>query len=118
MALESFVHRQSGKAEDGKGISGQASAQVLRQLFCNHLPAGDSDKAGDMAALDGDIGRSNMVSKLILARVALEKAIEVNISTAEFGSVVPWFQPPDANFKLRVTHGTTFSELRLVGLPG
>ena len=59
-----------------------------------------------------------MVSKLILARVALEKAIEIDISTAKFGSVVPGFQSPDANFELRVTHGTMLSELPLAGLPG
>jgi hypothetical protein len=70
MTLESFVHCQSGKAEDGKGISGQASAQVFSKLFCNHLSAGDSDKSGYMVALDGDIGCSNVVSKLILTGIA------------------------------------------------
>jgi hypothetical protein len=48
----------------------QASAQDFRQLFCNHLSAGDSDKSGDMVTLDGDIGRSNVVSKLILTGIA------------------------------------------------
>jgi hypothetical protein len=38
--------------------------------------------------LDGDMRRSNMVPKLILAGVALKKAIEVDISAAKFGSVV------------------------------
>jgi len=59
-----------------------------------------------------------MVPKLILAGVALKKAIEVNISAAKFGSVVLRFQSPDANFELRVTHGTTFSALQWAGLPG
>ena len=58
-----------------------------------------------------------MVSKLILAGVALEKAIEIDISTAKQGSVVPGFQSPDANFELRVTHGTMFSALQWAGLP-
>jgi hypothetical protein len=47
----------------------QASAQDFRQLFCNHLSAGDSVKSGDMVTLDGDIGRSNVVSKLILTGI-------------------------------------------------
>ncbi len=98
MPLESFIHRQTGKAEDGEGISGQSLAQVLRQFFCNHLPAGDSGKAGDMVALEGNIGRSNMVSKLILTGIATKEPVEVDISTAKVGSVVPRFQSPDSNF--------------------
>ena len=71
-----------------------------------------------MVPLDGDIGRSNVVSKLIPAGVALKEAIEVDISAAKFGSVVPGFQPPDADFALRVSHGTTFLDLQRAVLPG
>ena len=118
MPLVVLVHRQSGKPQDGQWIRGEATTQVLRQLFCNHLSAGDGDKTYNSIPMDGDIGCSDMVSKLILPRVALEKAIEIDISTAKFGSVVPGFQSPDANFELRVTHGIMLSELPLAGLPG
>ena len=118
MTLESFVHRQSGKAEDGKGISWQASAQVSRQLFCNHLSTGDSDKSGDMVALDGDIGCSNVVSKLILTGIALKEAVEVDVSATEPGSVVPGFQSPDSNFLPRVNHETALSRIPWVDFPG
>ena len=104
MPLETFVHCQSGEAQDRQWISRQSSAQVLGQLLRNHLPAGDGHKPGNVVALDGDIGRADVVSKLILAGVALEEAIEVDISTAKLGSNVPGFQPPNANFELRVTH--------------
>jgi len=112
MSLVAVVYCQSDKAQDGKGISGKASTQAFRQLLGNHLPTGGGDKTYDPVPLDGDIGCSNVVSKLVLTGVALEKAIEVDISAAKFGSVVPGFQPPDANFELRVTHGTMLSELQ------
>jgi hypothetical protein len=83
MSLETFVYCQSGKAQDGQWISGQVSAQVFRQSLRNHLPAGDGDKTGEVVALDGDIGRSNVVSKLILPGIALKEAIEVDIAAAK-----------------------------------
>ena len=78
--------------------------QAFRQFLCNHLPTGDSDKSYEPVPLNGDIGCSNVVSKLILAGIALEEAIEVDISTAKFVSIVPGFQAPNANFELRLTH--------------
>lgn len=117
MPLVVLVHCQSGKPQDGQWIRGEATTQVLRQLFRNHLSAGYGDKTYDSVLMDGDIGCSNMISKLILARVTQEKAIEIDISTAKIGSVVPAFQSPDANFELRVTHGTMLAELPLAGLP-
>ena len=118
MPLEFFVHRQSGKAEYGKRISGHASALCFRQLFCSHFSAGDSDKSGDMVALDGDIGRSDVVSKLILTGIALKEAVEVDILATESGSVVPGFQSPYTNFLLRVIHETVLSRIPWVALPG
>ena len=118
MTLESFVHRQSGKAEDGKGISGQASAQVSRQLLCNHLSTGDGDKPGDLIAKDGNIGFSNVVSKLILTGIALKEAVEVDVSATEPGSLIPGFQSPDSNFLPRVIHETALSGIPWVDLPG
>ena len=99
-------------------VRGEASTQAFRQLLRDYLPTGDSDKTYDPVPLNGDIGCTNVVSKLILAGVTLEEAIEVNISTAKFGSIVLGFQPPNANFELRVTHGTVLSELQWAGLPG
>ena len=83
MPLVAVVYCQSGNTEDRKGISGQASAQVFRELICDHLSAGDGDKSGDMIALDGDIGRSNVVSKLILTGIALKEAIEFDIAASK-----------------------------------
>ena len=54
-------------------------AQALRQLLRNHFPAGDGDKTGDVVTLDGNIGCSDMVSKLILTRIALKETIELDI---------------------------------------
>jgi len=59
-----------------------------------------------------------MVSKLILAGVALEEAVKVDITTAKLGSIVSWFQPTDANLELRLTHEKALSELQWAGLPG
>ena len=118
MPLESFVHCQSGNPQDGQRVSGEAPTQAFRQLLRAHLPTGDSDKTYDAVPLNGDIGRTNVVSKLILAGIALKEAIEVDISTAKFGSIVPGFQPPDPNFELRVSHGTVLSELQWADLPG
>ena len=92
--------------------------QAFRQLFGDHLPTGDSRKTYDSVSLNGDIGCTNVVSKLILAGVALEEAIKVDISTVKFGSIIPGFQSPNANFVLRVTHGTALSGLQWAGLPG
>jgi len=58
MPLESFVQGESDKAEYRKGVSGQVSAQDFRQLFCNHLSAGYSDKSGDMVILTTGKGLS------------------------------------------------------------
>jgi len=44
-----------------------------------------------MIALDGDIGRSNVVSKLILTGIALKEAIEFDIAASKSRSVVPKF---------------------------
>ena len=118
MPLESFVHGESGEAEYRKGVSGQASAQGFRQLFCNHLSAGDSDKSGDMVVLDGDIGRSNMVSKLVLTGIALKEAVEVDISATESGTIVQGFKSPDLNFLLRLIYETALSGIPWVALPG
>ena len=109
MPLVAAVYRESSKAEDGKGISGQASAQVFRQLLCNHLSTGDSDISGDMGVLVGNISRSNVVSKLILTGIALKEAIEVDIPATKIRSVVPGFQSADANFMLRVSHERALS---------
>lgn len=111
MSLEARVHSQPGQAQDGQRVSGEASTQAFRQRLRDHLPAGDRDKPYDPVFLNGDISCSNVVSKLILAGVALEEAIEVDIATAKSASIVPGFQPPNANFGLRVTHGTVLSEL-------
>ena len=113
-----WVHCQSGKPQDRQWRRGEATTQGLRQLFRNHLSAGDGDKTSKSGPLDGDLGCANRVSKLILACVPQETTIEIDVSTAKFGSVVPVFQSPDANFELRITHGTLLSELPLVGHPG
>jgi hypothetical protein len=91
MPLESIVHRQSGKAQDGQRVSGKTPAQAFRQLLRCHLAAGDSHKTYDPIPLNGDIGRTNVVSKLMLTGAALEEAIEVDIATAKFDSIIPWF---------------------------
>ncbi len=109
MALKTPVDRESGKAENGQRIRRQAPAQILPQLLCNHLPAGDGYKTGDIVALDGDIGRADVVSKLILSGVALKESIEVDIPTAKSRSVVPGLQPTDASLVLAINHGTALS---------
>lgn len=83
MSLETFVHCQTGKAKDGQWISRQAPAQVLRRLFRNHLPAGDGDESSDVVTLDGDVGHSDVVSELILSRMALKEAVEVDVSATK-----------------------------------
>ena len=92
--------------------------QVFRQPFSDHLPAGDSDKTYDPVVLNGDIGCSDVVSKLILTGATLEEAIEVDISAAKSGSIISGFQPSNTNFELRLTHGTLLSALQWAGLPG
>ena len=104
MSIFRRLHEYSGRTRE-------ASTQAFRQLLRDHLPAGDSDKTYDPVPLNGDIGRTNVVSKLILAGVALEEAIEVDIPAAESGSIIPGFQPSNTNFELRLTHGAVLSEL-------
>ncbi len=79
MPLESFVHSQSGKPQDRKWISRQVFTQAFRQLLRYHFRTGDGDKTGDVVTLDGNIGCSDMVPKLILTRIALKESIEVDI---------------------------------------
>lgn len=117
MPLESAVHGQSGKPQDGQGVSGEASTQALGQLLRDHLPAGYGNETYDLVLLDSDIRRSDMVSELILASVALEKAIEIDVAASKVGSVVPRLQSPDANPWRRISHGTRFSELQKADLP-
>ena len=118
MPLKSFVHSQPGDPKDWQGVGGEASTQASRQLLSNHLTTGDGDESCDLLFLFGDIGRTNVVSKLILAGVALEIAIEFDVSTTKFASIVPRFQPPNANFELCATHRAVLSELQWAGLPG
>jgi len=118
MPLKSSVHGQSGDPKNRQRVGWETSPQAFRQLLRDHLPAGDSDESCDPIYLSGDIGRTDVVSKLILAGVALEKAIELYVSTAKFGSIVPRFKPPNANFELCATHGVVLSALQRVGLPG
>lgn len=109
MSLDAFVHGQSGKAQDGQRVSWKASTEAFRQRLRNHLPAGDGDKPQDAVILNGDVSCSNVVAKLILASVTLEESIEVDIATAKSASIVPGFQPPNANFELCITHETVLS---------
>ena len=118
MSLVALVYCKAGQSQDGQWISGEATTQVLAQLFCNQLSAGDGDKTCNLVPMDGDIACSNMVSNLILARVLLEEAIEIDVPAAKSASVVPGFQPPDANFERCITHGTVLSALPSAGLPG
>jgi hypothetical protein len=83
MPLESLVHCQTGKAQDGQWIKGQAAAQRFGQLLRGQLPAGGSGKTNNVAASDGNIRRSDVVSKLVLPCVALEEAIELDIPAPE-----------------------------------
>ncbi len=112
MPLESAVHGQSGKSQDRQGVIGEASTQAFRQLLRDQLPAEYGNETYDLVPLDSDIGRSDMVSELILASVALEEAIEIDVATAKVGSVVPQRQSPDVNLQRPIRHGTTFSGLQ------
>ena len=50
-----------------------------------------------MFALDGDIGGANVVTELVLSGIALEEAVEIDVSTMEAGSVILRFQSADAD---------------------
>lgn len=118
MPLKSLVHGQSGDPKDRQRVGGEASTQAFRQLLGDHLSAGDSDESCDPIFLNGHIGRTNVVSKLILAGVPLKKTIEFDVATAKFASVVPRFQSSNANFELCATHEAVLSGLQRAGLPG
>jgi len=118
MPLKSFVHGQSGDPKDGQRVGGEASPQAFRQLLCDHLPAGDSNESCDPIFLSGYICSTDVVSKLVLTGEALKKPIEFDVATAKFASIVSRFQPPNANFEIRATHGAALSALQQVGLPG
>jgi hypothetical protein len=107
MPLVALIHCQSGKPQNGQWVSGEASMQTFCHLLRNHVPTGDSDKTCDSVPVHCRVIRSSVVSKLILAGVALEKAFEVDSSAAKFGSAIPGLQHPDPNFELRVSHGIT-----------
>jgi hypothetical protein len=55
----------------------------------------NSDKAQDRIILDRDVGDADMVAKLVLARKAMEKAVEVWVSAAEPVTIVARLQPPN-----------------------
>lgn len=83
MSLEWFVYCESGEAQYWQGVRREASAQGLRKFLCDHFSAGNSDESDDLIYVDGDIGRADMMSKLILPSVALKEAIEIDISAAK-----------------------------------
>lgn len=118
MSLKSIVHSQAGDPKDWQRVGGEPLPQASCQFLRDHFPAGDSDESCDPITLSGNIGRTNVVSKLILTGVPLKKTIEFDVSTAKFASIVPGFQPPNANFETRATHGAVLSALQWAGLLG
>jgi len=118
VALETFAHGQSGEAHDGKGISGQAPAQLFIQGLHDHLSAGDSDKTNNLFAQDSDIRRADVVSELILPGETMHEAIEFYLPATKPRAIVCGFQPPDANILVFIAHGTMFSALLWAGFSG
>jgi len=53
-----------------------------------------------------------------LTGIALEEAVEVDISATESGTIVQGFKSPDLNFLLRLIHETALSGIPWIALPG
>lgn len=55
----------------------------------------NGDEAEDRVILERDVGDAEMVAKLVLARKAMEKAVEVWVSAAELVAIVARLQSPN-----------------------
>jgi hypothetical protein len=83
MSLTASIHREPGKAQNRKRVSGQATAERFRYRIGREFPTGDGGESNDLIAVRSNVRRADMVSELILPGIALEEAVEVDVAAAK-----------------------------------
>jgi|SRR5579862_1478745 len=83
-----MVNGQPGQPEDRKRVIWQSPAQYGRKALRFHLTWSNGCKSDDPPPFDGNIGRPDMVTKLILPGVLKEESVQIRVTGTKLTPVV------------------------------
>ena len=78
-----------GNSQNGQRVRRQTSAQDLRQSLRYHFATRYCHKTCDAIAKDGNIGDTDVMTELVLPRIALKETVQIDIPAMEPRPVIP-----------------------------